>query len=54
MFGMTKVMSMGAVEDEAREERQRTDSVGLAGFSKDFGFYWRQPSVFNVLTFIFS
>lgn len=32
-----------------REERQRTDTVGLAGFSKDFGFYWRQPSVFNAL-----
>ena len=48
--GLANVMSTEAKEDEAREERQRTDSVDLVGFSKGFGFYWRQPSLFKVLT----
>lgn len=46
-LALANVMSTEAEEDEAREERQRTDSVDL-GFSK--GFYWRQPSLFKVLT----
>lgn len=48
--GLANVMSTEAEEDEAREERQRTDSVDLVGFSKGFGFYWRQPSLFKVLS----